>query len=370
LQKHCRLDEISLPRHGGRVDEAAEKLGVDPQSIIDFSANMNPLAPPESLDRLLKEGMNSLGLYPDYRYKKFREAVVEFLDKENGVSLDLKNVIPGNGSAEIFRLALQALVAGGGERVLVPFPTFSEYASQAQLVGLKVDRVEYEDLFACKQKELSGYEMVFLCNPNNPTGVLREKDLLLDFVSRCLDVDTFVLLDEAFIELSDPGESLVESKKRFPNLVIVRSLTKVFTIPGLRIGYAIATGKLRDRMEKLRLPWNLNCFASFVGSDFLKNERNLLESSREFIDKEREWLYQKLGQLGFSVSNSSTNFLLFNTKDVGVPAPDLVNQCLDHNVLIRNADSFYGLDEWYVRVAVKQGEENKKLIEALTQSIG
>lgn len=370
MQKPCHLDEISLPRHGGRVDEAAEKRGIDPKTIIDFSANMNPLPPPESLEQLLSQGMNSLGLYPDYRYKKFREAVVDFLYKENGITLNLENVIPGNGSAEIFRLALEAVYASGGGRVLVPFPTFSEYASQAGLVGLKVDRVEYEDLFACTQEELSGYDMVFLCNPNNPTGVLREKDLLLDFVSRCLDVDTSVLLDEAFIELSDPDKSLVESKKRFPNLVIVRSLTKAFTIPGLRIGYALVTGKLRDRMEKLRLPWNLNCFASLVGSDFLENERNLLERSRKFIRKEREWLYKKLSELGFSAYNSSTNFLLFNTRDVGVAAPDLVNRCLDHNVLIRNADSFYGLDEWYVRVAVKQREENRKLIEALTQSIG
>lgn len=363
------LDEIDLPRHGGRVEAVAEERGVSPESIMDFSANMNPLAPPETLEEYLTDSAGSLELYPDDRYEKFRSGVVNFLRTDAGTWLNNENVIPGNGSVELFRLFLRMVVAGEGERVLVPFPTFSEYELQAKLLGLKVDRKGYDEVLDFTGEDLAGYSAVFLCNPNNPTGTLRKRKRLAQFASTCGKADTLLLLDEAFIELARPEESLVGLVNRFPNLVVVRSLTKTFAIPGLRLAYGVVSNELSDRMEKLRPPWNLNYLASYVGRRFLDEESELLNDSREYLETERDWLGEALEDLGFWLYPSSTNFILFRTRKVGLTASEIVDRCLDSNVLVRNADSFYGLDEWHVRVAVKKREENERLTRALKKSV-
>lgn len=367
------LKEISSPRHGGRVEEAAEERGIDPNYLLDFSANMNPLAPPSDfppsdLNDYLVESISQLEIYPDDRYREFRNSVVDFLHDETAARISPENIVPGNGSIEIFDLFLRMVVAGGGDKVLVPYPSFSEYASRARLTGMDVKRVRYEEVLSYDD-ELENYDAVFLCNPNNPTGVLREKGNLREFAVRCRERGVSLLVDEAFIELARPGESLVALALDFPNLVVARSLTKVFSVPGLRIGYGVGSGDLIDGMEKLRPPWNLNYLAARAGSKFLKEERELPEDSRDYIAGERDWLARELRNLGFSLYPSSTNFLLFKTEGVGLKAAELVDRCLDHKVLLRNADSFYGLDEWHVRVAVKKREENRKLVGALEKSI-
>ncbi len=363
------LDEIKPPRHGGRVEEIARERGISPGKIIDFSANTNPLAPPENLGSYLADSASSLELYPDDSYGRFRNAVIDFLGNESGAKLERKNVIPGNGSVEIFRLFIRAIATAGAGTVLVPFPTFSEYALQSRLFGLEVDRKKYRELFGLDEAILSVYDAVFICNPNNPTGTLRDKETLVKFLEKARAAETFLVLDEAFNELSSPGESLVGFVNRFPNLIIVRSLTKAFTVPGLRIGYGVASGKLAGRMEKLRPPWNLNYLAASTGRRFLEEEKGLLKRSREYLEGEREWLREKLEDLGFSVYPSSTNYLLFRTKETGLKAAEIVDRCLDYNVLVRNADSFYGIDQWHVRVAVKKREDNEKLVRALGEAI-
>ncbi|MBS3737077.1 pyridoxal phosphate-dependent class II aminotransferase, partial [Candidatus Bipolaricaulota bacterium] len=364
MEEKNYLKEISSPRHGGRVEEVAEARGIEPESLLDFSANMNPLAPPSGLKDHLVESLGQLEIYPDDRYGEFRNSVVDFLRNEVGTRISPEKVVPGNGSVEIFDLFLRAIVAGGGHRVIVPHPTFSEYASRAGLAGLEVERARYEDVLIYDDK-LEHHDAAFLCNPNNPTGVLREKGKLREFAVRCSERGVSLLVDEAFIELAQPGESLVELALDFPNLVVARSLTKAFGVPGLRIGYGIGSGDLIDGMEKLRPPWNLNYLAARAGSKFLEYERELLEESRDYITDERDWMARKLRNLGFSLYPGSANFLLFRAEGVGLKAAELVDRCLDHNVLLRNADSFYGLDEWHVRVAVKKREENKELVGAL-----
>jgi threonine-phosphate decarboxylase len=367
--KQGYLDEISPPRHGGRVEEVAEERGIDPEELIDFSANMNPLAPPDSLEGLVKEAIDGLPLYPDDRYENFRKSVVNFLEARGEADLKTDLVVPGNGSVEIFRLFLQLVAYAGAEKGLIPYPTFSEYGLQSRLHGLEVERVKLEELLDYDRQELESYDVVFLCNPNNPTGTLRSKDQIIQFVSRCEAAGTYALLDEAFIELSRPEESLIGKVKEFSNLVVARSLTKEFTIPGLRIGYGVFPPGMAGRAEKLRPPWNLNHFAAYVGSRFLAEENELITESRDYLAGEREWLSGKLEELGFTLYRSETNYLLFRTEGVGYDASELVEGCLEDGILLRNADSFYGLDRWHVRVAVKKRKENRKLLSALRRAI-
>ncbi len=370
MEESSYLDEVSVPRHGGRVEEVSEERGVDPGDLIDFSANMNPLAPPGSLEKLIPEAIRSLKRYPDDRYGAFRESVVDFLSDKGKGELELESVVPGNGSVEIFRLFIRLVASAGAESVLIPYPTFSEYALQSRLFGLDPVRKEYGEVLGSEKSELEDYDLVFLCNPNNPTGTLRSAEELRRFVSLCEEAGTYVLLDEAFIELSRPEESLAGSIRNFPNLVVARSLTKEFSIPGLRIGYGVFPKELASRVEKLRPPWNLNYFAAFAGSRFLDEERELLSESKDYLARERNWLTEELEELGFSLYPSDTNFILLNAEPVGYEANELVDRCLDHGVLLRNADSFHGLDEYHVRVAVKTREENRELVHALARTLG
>jgi len=366
---HSYLDEISPPRHGGRVDKVAEERGIDPEELTDFSANMNPLAPPDSLEELVESAVAELQLYPDDRYESFRESVVDFLGERGEAELKTDLVIPGNGSVEIFRLFLQLTAYAGAEKVLVPYPTFSEYALQARLLGLDVERVSLNEVLGYGRRELEHYDLVFLCNPNNPTGRLMPKDRVSQFVTKCQVAGTYVLLDEAFIELSGPEESLVVRVNNLDNLVVARSLTKEFTIPGLRIGYGVFPPEMAGRAEKLRPPWNLNYFAAYVGGRFLAEESGLISESREYLAGEREWLAGELEELGFSLYGCDVNYLLFRTESVGYEARELVERCLEEGILLRNADSFYGLDRWHVRVAIRKREENRKLLRALSRAI-
>lgn len=368
MEEKDYLKEINSPRHGGRVEEVAEARRVEPDSLLDFSANMNPLAPPSGFKDYLIESFGQLENYPDDRYTVFRNSVVDFLRNETGARISPEKVVPGNGSVEIFDLFLRTVAARGGDEVLVPYPSFSEYASRAKLAGMDVKRARYEEVLSCGDR-LENHDAVFLCNPNNPTGVLQKKENLREFALRCREDGVSLLADEAFIELAQPSESLIELAADFPDLVVARSLTKAFTVPGLRVGYGIGSGDLIDGMEKLRPPWNLNYLAARAGSKFLKDERELLEDSRDYIAGERDWLAERIEDLGFSLYPSSANFLLFRTEGVGLKAAELVEHCLDYNVLLRNADSFYGLDDWHVRVAIRKREENRELVGALEKSI-
>lgn len=361
---------LETPRHGSRLDEVAEDRGIDLEKLLDFSANMNPLGPPEDLGLLVRAATDRVGDYPDYRYRRFREAAVEFFSYEGIPGLAPDNIVPANGSVEVFRWVLRTVAENGGDKVLVPAPTFSEYSFQAEVAGLEPVRQSYSDVLELGRDELREFGAVFLANPNNPTGRLRKKGTLKKFVEKARDAGSYVVLDEAFIELADPTESLVGSAGEFENLVIARSLTKSFSIPGLRLGYSVTNGRLGRALDKLRAPWNLNCFAATVGTSVLTDCRELLEKSRGYIVAEIAWLQAHLEELGFSVYPSSTNFILFDTRGSGFTAAELVNRVLGHDVLLRNADSFYGLDGWHCRTAVRKREENEKLIAGLRRALG
>ncbi len=180
------LSNLDPPVHGGRIKETAEKENMNPEELLDFSVNLNPLAPPESVEKILKNSVNSLISYPDNRYKDFREAVSVFLENVHNAILKSDNIIPGNGSLEIIRFGLQ-LISNLRDEVsaLIPAPTFSEYAYQACLFDINVDRIKYSELLNLSEDRLKEFDVVFLCNPNNPTGELIDNLQLEGFLAKC-----------------------------------------------------------------------------------------------------------------------------------------------------------------------------------------
>lgn len=343
--------------HGGKFREAASK-GHEP---LDFSANINPLGSPP-LESLVLAELERIGYYPDNRYIEFRRAAARF------VGVAPENIVPGNGSSELIRLFAEAILGEGG-LALIPQPTFGEYENQSLLAGGSVRRVEIGPggmpLFS--DSDLLEANAVFICNPNNPTGALLSKEEIIALLKRCEESETFLLVDEAFIELSDPDQSVAKLAPSREYLFVMRSLTKSFGVPGLRLGFGVTNPLLTEIMDRARIPWSLGSIAAAAGS-YLLDQEDFLERSRALIKEELIWLNSSLRALGLRPMDSRVNFILVDITPSGLGSDELTRRMAGEGVLVRDCQSF-GLDKGYIRVAVRNRNENEQLIAALERAL-
>ncbi len=320
--------------HGGIIRNL-RRDGLE-KDLLDFSASMNPFPPavawePEACD---------LGDYPDDTYLDLKEAI------GSAFSRDPEEITVGNGSVELIRIFAQVM-APTGSRAFIERSTFGEYAQSVRLAGGTIthnpeDRVDLR----------------YICNPNNPTGKLLSKDAIKQRLKECRDEGSILFLDEAFIDLSDPDQSMVE--ERDSDIFILRSLTKAFSVPGIRFGFGFGDPDLIEAIESTRPPWTVNRFAEIYATEAIRHLPDLAES-RRMIAIERDYLNQSLSAIGYTPHQSSANYILV---DVGMSASDLVRRLLREGVLVRDCTSF-GLPE-SIRVAIRRHEENQVLIEALS----
>lgn len=345
-------------KHGGKVQDAASILGAEP---LDFSANINPLGSPK-LDNLILEEIKKIGHYPDNSYREFRRAAGNF------VNVDMKCIVPGNGSSELIRLFAECCLEDG-DLCLVPTPSFGEYANQSLLAGATIKKLKIDEdgLPHLNESDLEEAKLLFLCNPNNPTGRLLSRGKVIDLADRCEQAETFLLVDEAFIELSDPQQSVAETAPNRRFLFVMRSLTKSFGVPGLRLGFGVANETLAGILNLVRIPWSIGSIAAAAASYLLGCEEHL-EHSRRFIKEELDWLQPALRDLGLAPTTSSVNFILVNIEPTGLNSDTLAMRTMSQGVLVRDCQSF-GLGKSYIRVAVRSRRENKQLIAALKKAL-
>jgi len=358
--------EAEACHHGGRIRAEAAKRSLAQEDLLDYSANINPLGHPPLEDLILRE-MKKIGHYPDNDYVAYRRSCARF------VGVDPENVVPGNGSSELMRLFAEALIEEG-ERVLIPTPTFGEYEAQSRLFGAEVVHVPQGIREPKSPKDflddalLRGAKAAFICNPNNPTGILLPRSEVAELAERCERAETFLFVDEAFIELSDPDQSVAAMAPEMEHLFVVRSLTKSFGVPGIRLGFGVAGDELAEVMNRTRLPWSISSLASAAGAHLLAQESHLVES-RRVIKEEIRWLTCELKRLGLDPIESSVNFILVGVVGAGIRSSELVKLMEVERVLVRDCRSF-GLGEDYVRVAVRRRGENERLIAALEKVLG
>jgi len=214
-------------------------------------------------------------------------------------------------------------------------------------------------------------KMVFLCNPNNPTGMLIPQETLKDLLDSALDQNILVFLDEDFLEFikDEKSFSMVGNIKKYPNLFILRSFTKLYGLTGLRVGYGIANPDIIDAVSCAKIPWNINCIAQAASVAALKDQAHL-QLTHELIKKEKKWLESELAEFNsLKVYPGDANFYFIDIRKTGLKAAELRNRVLSEGILIRDCTSFKGLDEYYIRIAVKTHEENTRLILALKKSL-
>jgi threonine-phosphate decarboxylase len=347
--------------HGGDIYRFAKILNKDLSSILDFSANINPLGFPQGLDEYLSSYIDSIVHYPDPEYNELIEAIAEY------IGVRVENILVGNGAIDIISLCIQTVKT---DRVLIPIPTFSEYARIARINGLKVEYFYLKPDFNLGLEMLvsrlkkNRYGMLILCNPNNPTGTLIDVNSLRYLLDESLKLGVFVMVDEAFIEFTEnyPKSSVVSFINLYPNLCIVRCFTKFFGLPGLRLGYGVASTDFINRMKERTLPWSVNILADLAGRYVLKDEA-FMKRTRELVSLAREFLTSELSKFGWIFPYpSQANFILAR---LSMDASILEKFLLGQGILIRNCSSFDGLDRHYIRLAVKDHKSNLRLIEAL-----
>ena len=262
-----------------------------------------------------------------------------------------------------------------GDTAIIPAPTFGEYESAVRKTGetpkfVKLDRNFNIEAGAFEQ-EMAGAKIVFLCNPNNPTSILIPNETLTGIIDGALKQDSLVFLDEDFLEFveNEKALSMINKIKSYPNLFILRSFTKIFGLTGLRVGYGIASEEIINVLLCAKIPWNVNCLAQAAAVAALKDQEHL-RVTRELIKKEKTRLLAELAEIkSFKIFQPDANFFFIDIRKSGLTATEVKNKLLQQGILIRDCTSFRGLDQYYIRVAVKTRMENERLIEALKRTV-
>ena len=355
--------------HGAEVLGAAEESGLKPHEILDFSSSVNPQGPSKKALEAAKKAFSQIAAYPDSNSTALRQVIANHFG-----SINKQNVVVGNGSTELMYMFADTFLKEG-ETALIPAPTFGEYESAVCKTGetpkfLKLGK-SLNVQAASFKTEISCAKIIFLCNPNNPTSMLIPKETLTGIIERALEHDSLVFLDEDFLEFVEDEKALTMIGKinAYPNLFILRSFTKIFGLTGLRVGYGIANEEIINVLSCAKIPWNVNCLAQAAAVAALKDEKHLYVT-RELIKKEKAWLNAELGKFGsFKFSMPDANFFFINIRKSGLTASQLKSKLLKQGILIRDCTSFRGLDEFYVRIAVKTRVENEQLIEAIKRTV-
>lgn len=352
----------------------------------DFSINVNPLGMPEGVRRVLRESVDGWSRYPDPECGRLRSLLA---DRHQ---IDGRRIIFGNGAAEVIFRLVQAVRP---RRALVTAPTFSEYEAALKTAGAGIEYCDLDrnDDFGVDVGRIIGYiegldaeripDMIFLCNPNNPTGSAAERGEIEKLAKACHERNIYLVADECFCEfLDDPAAySAVGLTERYPLLIVIRAFTKTYAMAGLRLGYGICGSEgLAEKIRLFMQPWSVSIPAQEAGCAALM-EKGYLEKARKLVSSQRRALGGALEGMGFRVYRSQANYLLFEDlreklmrgqqeENRRAGRPDLWEQLKDRGILIRDCSNYRGLGNGYYRICVGTEEENRILVTALESIMG
>ena len=336
--------------HGGNIYQY--------QDCIDFSANCNPLGTPEGIKNAVKNSVDNLCNYPQVGYLPLREAIASY------EKVKTQQVICGNGAAELIFTLCHAIKP---KRALLAAPTFAEYGQALKSVDCQVEEyfLEEEKNFEINRDFLNrlqeDLDMIFLCNPNNPTGMLTDKRLLAEIAEKCKEQKILFVIDECFLDfVKDPENyTLKDMLEKYENLFILKAFTKRYSMAGIRLGYGLCGNRtLLEKMDASVQPWNLSVMAQAAGIAALK-ETEYVEKGRALVFREADRLKKEMKAAGLQVFPSSANYIFF--KGPG----DLFGQFVKEGILIRDCSNYAGLSNGYFRIAVKNTAENDRFVDAL-----
>ena len=327
---------------------------------IDFSVNINSKGIPFRVEEALKNAVQKCTCYPDIKAEKLKKEIAEMIET------DVEDLICGNGASELFLALIRAIKP---KKVLIPVPSFYGYekvtdSTVCETVYYKMKEKDdfklTDDFLQYLTEEIN---LIFLTNPNNPVGNCIDPVLLEKIIQICFEKKIHVILDECFIEFTkrEEKDTFLHKTKQYPNVIVVRAFTKIFAIPGVRLGYLVCTDEILKQKIYDQLPeWNLSVFAQEAGCAAAK-ETKFIKDTVEETTKEREYLMQELRRRSIKVYEGEADFLLFYSEI------DLKEELLKQKILVRDCSNFRGLRKGFYRIAVKRREENQILICAIDE---
>ena len=385
--------ETEMDFHGGNIYKIFREKNI--KEILDYSSNINPYGIPESLKKRITENLEILERYPDPDYVELREKLA-YLNK-----VDVSNIILGNGATEIIFLFMKVI---NPKKILIVSPTFGEYERAVKATERVEDssilgdsnKKKYDEKSFGKQKieiehfelkenddfklnidnlknELAKkYDLLIICNPNNPTGKFLKLDETEEILKECNKYNTKLFIDEAFIDFLKDGikESIINTKEDKQNLFVTRAFTKFFAMPGLRLGYGIYFDKkLEKRISEKKEPWSVNNIAEMAGLTVL-DDTKYIEETLKWIAEEKTYVYEKLNEInGIKPYKTEVNFITVKIEDnfilKGLNVKILRGKMIEKGILIRDASNFKFLDERFFRLAIKNRKNNDRVIETL-----
>ena len=354
---------IVVEIHGGNIYKLQREGKKD---ILDYSSNINPLGVPESLKKAVSENFSVLTRYPDINYTELRESIGKYNNIES------ENIIAGNGATEVLFLYVKALKP---KKVLIAAPTFAEYERAVKNAECEIDFFELkeEDNFILNKdkfiQKAKNYNLAVICNPNNPTGKFISKEIIFEINENLKKSGTKLFIDECFIEFISGWKEKTSALFKSENIFILRALTKFFALPGLRLGYGICFDKkIIEKINEIREPWSVNGFADLAGKVIL-NDIEYIKNTEKWILEERKYFTDSLKEIEenkkIKIYATETNFILI--KLLEMTSEEFKSRMEEKNILVRNASNFKFLDNSFIRLAIKDREKNKKVIEAIRE---
>lgn len=368
MQTGPRKELAGLPKtvHGGQ--------GWKIEGVEDYSQNLNPFGPPESLGRVISDSVSDTGHYPDADCIGVRNAI----GKLYGLGPDC--VTMGAGSSEIIRNFPNVFIRPG-DRVLIPAPSFAEYTQQCRIAGAAVDLFPLlpEDDFRIDEQRLSecldsgNYRILYLCNPNNPTGRIECREKIERIVRKCEELGILVFLDETLLELVKGERSISLSGEvcRFANLLVAHSFTKSFATPGIRVGFALSNPDIIREMEKVKLPWNVGTVEQAAALHLVDNCLGYVDDAADLMSRESDRMFAQLRDMGFPVRAISDSFFYFlDLGPIGLTGAKFKELMLKEGIMVRDCASFGPQYDSYVRFCVKNKERNDRFLSAVRKVLG
>ena len=352
--------------HGGNIWKIAKENGLKPEDILDFSASINPLGLSPRAEAAIKTAISFLGHYPEPGAEAMRAELASYH------GLPEENILVGNGSTEFIYLLPQVLRP---KKAVMVEPSFSEHRNSLESVGCVVENfltLENKGFVPDTERLCSeianGCDVAYLCNPANPTGILLSKKEVLKITEECRRYGVMLVVDEAFIDFAEE-ESVKREAITMDNLIVIRSMTKFFSMAGLRLGYVIASKRLIKRFEAAKPPWSVNTLAILAGMESLK-DTDYIKRTREWLEQEKLFLMQGFNNLSyFKTYPTEVNYILVKILLDGITTRGIQERLLKQGILIRDCSSFIGLGDNFFRVAVRKRVENIFLLDSMNKML-
>lgn len=358
-------------KHGADLEKIKRKYHIKGE-LVDFSSNINPFTPEDTVIHIIDE-IEDIRKYPDIDYVKLRNSIAQHIVRDNNECdfvFNLNNTCVGNGATELIYLFMRSIKG----KIAIVCPTFSEYRRAASILGkehLEIQMIEtdnsfeYPDFSSSKMDEYKDLDALFLCNPNNPDGKVRDLEKIVEF---CKENSIKLVVDETFIEFCDDYEKYTVLNYNYTDIYVLRAVTKFYGLPGIRLGYMISRNSSHiEELWRIKEPWTINSIAANLGVELLKDDK-FKDMSRNFYREERKYLLDELEKIkDLEVYETDSAFILSKINyDCKYDARALKERLVfEYGIVIRDASNFQGLDSNFFRIAIKRHNDNRILIEAL-----